>query len=69
MSTEHSSERVQRLAQQLLTGGYVSTEAEARLAAQEVLAAADAMPTPADGGATRLFATAPNPESGEFSPA
>jgi len=69
MSTEHSSERVQRLAQQLLTEGYVSTEAEARLAAQEVLAAADAMPTPADGGAARLFAAAPNPEPGEFSPA
>ena len=69
MSTEHSSERVQRLAQQLLTEGYVSTEAEARLAAQEVLAAADAMPTPADGGAARPFAAAPNPEPGEFSPA
>ena len=68
MSTEHSMERVERLAQQLLAEGYLSTEAEARLAAQDVLAAADAMPTAADGGATRV-AAAPTAEPGEFSPA
>jgi hypothetical protein len=46
----------------------VSTEAEARLAAAEVFAAADAMPTPADGGAAKS-PVARQAEPEEFSPA
>jgi hypothetical protein len=68
MSTTDPSERVERLAQQLLAEGYVSTEEEARLAAEDVLAAAAAMPTPADGGAARS-PSAQEPEPEEFSPA
>ena len=44
-------ERVERLAQQLYAEGYVATEAEARLAAEEVIAASTAMPGRTDGGA------------------
>ena len=68
MSADRSSDRVERLAQQLLAEGYVATEAEALLAAHEVFAAADAMPTEADGGAAKS-PSALDPDAGEFSPA
>jgi hypothetical protein len=48
-----ADERVERLAQQLYAEGYVPSEDEALLAAQEVIAASDAMPAPADGGAAK----------------
>ena len=58
-----SDERVKRLAEQLYTEGYAATEAEARLAAEEVLAAANAMSDPADGGAAKpRVAMQPEPE-------
>jgi hypothetical protein len=67
MSAERASDRVARLAQQLLAEGYVSTEAEALLAAEEVFAAADAMPSPADGGVAKPAAFM-HPEPEEPSP-
>jgi hypothetical protein len=58
-----SDERVKRLAQQLYAEGYAATEAEARLGAEEVIAASDAMPNPADGGAAKpRAARQPEPE-------
>jgi hypothetical protein len=58
-----SDDRVELLAQQLYDEGYVATKAEARRAAEEVIAASDAMPHPADGGAAKpAAAMQPKPE-------